>query len=81
MHSRCEKAVIESTFWFICWSLVLHSSIAQLLYQILTIIQVLHLFILLFSLLYGNLSALGFSNGLLPSLSNTASLGIIQIYG
>ena len=81
MNSRSEKAVIESSLRFISWSLVLHSSIAQLLYQILTILQVLDLFFLLFVLIYGNLSSLCFSYGLLPSLPNTTSLRVIQICG
>ena len=81
MHSRCEEMVIKRSLWFISWSLVFDLSIAQLLNQILTILQVLNLFFLCFIILYGHLSALGFSHRLLPSLSDTTSLGIIQICG
>ena len=78
MHSRCEETVIQSALWLIARSFVLHFSIAKLLYQILTILQVLDLFFLFFILLYGDLSTLGFSYGLLPSFSDATSLGIIQ---
>ena len=61
MYSGCEEAVIQSALGFIPWSLVFHSSITQLLNQILTILQVLDFFFLFFILLYSNLSTLRFS--------------------